>query len=137
MHGIRKVLVGGPVSLVCAHSSRDGWLHQQHLYQAHGNSLQGLAGSDEQVVDQACPVIQSLCGPTLGSQDKSDSLQAAERGVKRIRVHTLTDGRDCEDGTSVPLMETLCKDLQALSEKGVDAKVASRRRTHVHHHGQI
>ena len=40
-------------------------------------------------------------------------------------MHTLTDGRDCEDGTSIPLMETLCKDLQALSEKGVDAKVAS------------
>ncbi|CAK0772647.1 Phosphoglucomutase-1 [Coccomyxa viridis] len=50
---------------------------------------------------------------------------AAERGVKRIRVHTLTDGRDCEDGTSIPLMETLCKDLQALGEKGVDARVAS------------
>ena len=40
-------------------------------------------------------------------------------------MHTLTDGRDCEDGTSVPLMETLCKDLQALGEKGVDARVAS------------
>ena len=40
-------------------------------------------------------------------------------------MHTLTDGRDCEDGTSITLMETLCKDLQALGEKGVDARVAS------------
>ena len=64
-------------------------------------------------------------------------MQAAERGVKRIRVHTLTDGRDCEDGTSVPLMETLCKDLQALGEKGVDARVASGGGAHVHHDGQI
>ena len=40
-------------------------------------------------------------------------------------MHALTDGRDCEDGTSIPLMETLCKDLQALSKKGVDARVAS------------
>lgn len=45
--------------------------------------------------------------------------------MKRIRVHTLTDGRDCEDGTSIPLMETLCKDLEALCKQGVDAKVAS------------
>ena len=51
--------------------------------------------------------------------------QAAERGVKKIRVHVLTDGRDCEDGTSIKLMDTLQKDLQALEEKGVDAKVAS------------
>ena len=52
-------------------------------------------------------------------------LQAAARGVKRIRVHTLTDGRDCEDGTSIKLMETLQKDLQALEKQGVDARVAS------------
>ena len=52
-------------------------------------------------------------------------VQAADRGVKRIRVHTLTDGRDCEDGTSIKLMETLQKDLQALEKQGVDARVAS------------
>ncbi len=40
-------------------------------------------------------------------------------------MHTLTDGRDCEDGTSIPLMETLQKDLEALSKQGVDARVAS------------
>ena len=40
-------------------------------------------------------------------------------------MHTLTDGRDCEDGTSIPLMETLQKDLKALEKQGVDARVAS------------
>lgn len=52
-------------------------------------------------------------------------MQAAERGVKRIRVHTLTDGRDTEDGTSVKFMEQLQKDLKSLGGKGCDAKVAS------------
>lgn len=45
--------------------------------------------------------------------------------MKKIRVHLLTDGRDCEDGTSIKLMDTLQKDLQALEKKGIDAKVAS------------
>lgn len=40
-------------------------------------------------------------------------------------MHTLTDGRDCEDGTSIKLMDTLQKDLQALEKQGVDARVAS------------
>ena len=40
-------------------------------------------------------------------------------------MHTLTDGRDCEDGTSIPLMDTLQKDLKALEKQGVDARVAS------------
>lgn len=51
--------------------------------------------------------------------------QAAERGVKRIRIHTLTDGRDTEDGSSVKFMEQLQKDVGELQEKGCDAKVAS------------
>jgi 2,3-bisphosphoglycerate-independent phosphoglycerate mutase len=45
--------------------------------------------------------------------------------VKRIRVHTLTDGRDTEDGTSIKFMEQLQKDLAELEKKGCDAKVAS------------
>ena len=52
-------------------------------------------------------------------------MQAVERGVKRIRVHTLTDGRDTEDGTSVKFMEQLQKDLKSLEGKGCDARVAS------------
>jgi bisphosphoglycerate-independent phosphoglycerate mutase (AlkP superfamily) len=52
-------------------------------------------------------------------------VQAAERGVKRIRVHTLTDGRDTEDGTSVKFMEQLQKDLKSLEGKGCDARIAS------------
>ena len=51
--------------------------------------------------------------------------QAAERGAKRIRVHTLTDGRDTEDGTSVKFMRQLDADLKALEAKGCDARVAS------------
>ena len=51
--------------------------------------------------------------------------QAAERGAKRIRVHTLTDGRDTEDGTSVKFMRQLVADLKALEGKGCDARVAS------------
>lgn len=50
---------------------------------------------------------------------------AAERGAKRIRVHILTDGRDVLDGSSVGFVETLEKDLSALRDKGVDARVAS------------
>ncbi|CAN0902184.1 2,3-bisphosphoglycerate-independent phosphoglycerate mutase, partial [Linum grandiflorum] len=50
---------------------------------------------------------------------------ASERGVKRVRVHILTDGRDVIDGTSVGFVETLENDLAKLREKGIDAQVAS------------
>lgn len=50
---------------------------------------------------------------------------AGERGAKRIRVHILTDGRDVLDGSSVGFVETLEKDLEALRQKGVDARIAS------------
>lgn len=49
----------------------------------------------------------------------------SERGVKRVRVHFLTDGRDVLDGSSVGFVETLEKDLAELRAKGVDAQVAS------------
>ena len=52
-------------------------------------------------------------------------LQAAKQGVKRIRVHVLTDGRDCEDGSSVKLMTQLVKDCKEVSTGGCDAQVAS------------
>jgi 2,3-bisphosphoglycerate-independent phosphoglycerate mutase len=39
---------------------------------------------------------------------------ASERGVKRIRVHILTDGRDVLDGSSVGFVETLDNDLSQL-----------------------
>lgn len=45
--------------------------------------------------------------------------------MKRIRVHTMTDGRDVDDGSSVRYMKRLTTDLQKLGEQGVDAKVAS------------
>ena len=52
-------------------------------------------------------------------------MQAAERGVKRIRLHLLTDGRDCTDGSSVKLMQTVVDKCSELQKKGCDAKVAS------------
>ena len=52
-------------------------------------------------------------------------LQAAKQGVKRIRLHLLTDGRDCEDGSSIKLMTQLVKDCKEVSQGGVDAQVAS------------
>ncbi|CAM6116894.1 unnamed protein product [Calypogeia fissa] len=48
-----------------------------------------------------------------------------ERGCKKIRVHALTDGRDCADGSSTKHFGELEKDLQALCKKGCDAKIAS------------
>lgn len=52
---------------------------------------------------------------------------AAERGATKLRVHTLTDGRDVEDGTSVQFVARLKDDLQAIMKDHpkVDAKVAS------------
>ncbi|XP_058737202.1 2,3-bisphosphoglycerate-independent phosphoglycerate mutase [Vicia villosa] len=50
---------------------------------------------------------------------------ASERGVKRVRLHILTDGRDVLDGSSIAFVETLENDLAKLREKGVDAQIAS------------
>jgi len=52
---------------------------------------------------------------------------AAERGAKKIRVHTLLDGRDVDDGSSVKFVDQLQSDLQDVEKKyeGVDAKIAS------------
>ncbi|XP_004492608.1 2,3-bisphosphoglycerate-independent phosphoglycerate mutase [Cicer arietinum] len=49
----------------------------------------------------------------------------SERGVKRVRLHILTDGRDVLDGSSVGFVETLENDLANLREKGIDARIAS------------
>ncbi|KAI9108064.1 hypothetical protein K1719_020937 [Acacia pycnantha] len=65
-----------------------------------------------------------------GVHSRLDQLQlllkgAGERGAKRIRVHILTDGRDVLDGSSVGFVETLENDLEALRQKGIDARIAS------------
>ncbi|KAL1567575.1 Phosphoglucomutase-1 [Salvia divinorum] len=65
-----------------------------------------------------------------GVHSRIDQLQlllkgASVRGAKRIRVHILTDGRDCLDGSSVGFVETLENDLVKLREKGIDAQIAS------------
>lgn len=65
-----------------------------------------------------------------GVHSRLDQLQlllkgSAKNGAKRIRVHILTDGRDCLDGSSVGFVETLEKDLAELRKEGVDAQIAS------------
>ncbi|KAL1360207.1 hypothetical protein HN51_005560 [Arachis hypogaea] len=65
-----------------------------------------------------------------GVHSRLDQLQlllkgVSERGVKRVRVHILTDGRDVLDGSSVGFVETLENDLAKLREKGIDARIAS------------
>lgn len=65
-----------------------------------------------------------------GVHSRLDQLQlllkgSARNGAKRIRVHILTDGRDCLDGSSVGFVETLEKDLAELRKEGVDAQIAS------------
>ena len=45
--------------------------------------------------------------------------------MKRIRLHLLTDGRDCTDGSSVKLMQQVLDKCKELSDKGCDARVAS------------
>jgi 2,3-bisphosphoglycerate-independent phosphoglycerate mutase len=47
---------------------------------------------------------------------------AVARGVEKIRMHILTDGRDVVDGTSLGFVERLESTLASL---GVDAKIAS------------
>ncbi|KAK9915700.1 hypothetical protein WJX75_002829 [Coccomyxa subellipsoidea] len=89
----------------------DGWKYLEPAAKEHTLHLIGLLsdGGVHSRYDQLWLLIQG----------------AAERGVKRIRVHTLTDGRDTEDGTSVKFMEQLQKDLKSLEGKGCDARIAS------------
>ncbi|KAL2649803.1 hypothetical protein R1flu_017931 [Riccia fluitans] len=49
----------------------------------------------------------------------------AQRGCKKIRVHGLTDGRDCAEGSSIKFFTELEKDLEVLCKQGCDARVAS------------
>jgi 2,3-bisphosphoglycerate-independent phosphoglycerate mutase len=51
---------------------------------------------------------------------------AVERGVKRLRVHALADGRDVQDGSSVKFFGQMRDFLAKISaSKGVDACIAS------------
>lgn len=47
---------------------------------------------------------------------------AVKRGVKKVRVHVLLDGRDVPDGSSVKFVKQLEEDLKST---GIDARVAS------------
>lgn len=65
-----------------------------------------------------------------GVHSRYDQLQlllkgSAKGGAKKIRVHVLTDGRDVADGSANGFVEQLEKDLAALKEEGVDARIAS------------
>ena len=49
-----------------------------------------------------------------------------ERGMKKVRVHALADGRDVPDGSSVQFFGEIRDRLKQVSEaKGVDACIAS------------
>jgi 2,3-bisphosphoglycerate-independent phosphoglycerate mutase len=49
-----------------------------------------------------------------------------ERGMKRVRVHALADGRDVQDGSSAKFFGELRDTLAQISDaKGVDACIAS------------
>lgn len=49
-----------------------------------------------------------------------------ERGMKKVRVHALADGRDVPDGSSVKFFGEIRDTLKSLSDsKGVDACIAS------------
>ena len=52
-------------------------------------------------------------------------LGAREAGVKRIRVHALTDGRDVSERSALTWIEPLEAGLAALATRGIDAKIAS------------
>lgn len=65
-----------------------------------------------------------------GVHSRYDQLQlvlkgAAKHGAKKIRLHVLTDGRDVADGSAPAFVAQLEKDLAALKEEGVDARIAS------------
>ena len=42
-----------------------------------------------------------------------------------MRLHLLTDGRDCTDGSSVQLMQQVMQQAKELDGEGCDVKVAS------------
>lgn len=49
-----------------------------------------------------------------------------ERGMKKVRVHALADGRDVPDGSSVQFFQEIRDKLKEVSDaKGVDACIAS------------
>ena len=49
-----------------------------------------------------------------------------ERGLKRVRLHCLSDGRDVQDGSSAKFFQELQDFLLKISkEKGIDAAIAS------------
>lgn len=50
---------------------------------------------------------------------------AVGAGVKRIRVHALTDGRDVSERSALTWIEPLEAELAALAWRGIDARIAS------------
>jgi len=50
---------------------------------------------------------------------------AVLRGVKTIRLHALTDGRDVPDGSSLGFVDAVEARFAALAARGVDARIAS------------
>lgn len=91
----------------------DGWNYIQDAAQQNTLHLIGLLsdGGVHSRYDQLMSLLQG----------------ALERGVNRIRLHVLSDGRDVEDGTAVLWLERLTKDLTDLKVKyrNSDVRIAS------------
>lgn len=91
----------------------EGWHHVEGAAQQNTLHLIGLLsdGGVHSRYDQLMLLLQG----------------ALERGVVRIRLHVLSDGRDVEDGTAVFWLEKLTNDLIKFEKKfpGADVKIAS------------
>ncbi|KAL2899723.1 2 3-bisphosphoglycerate-independent phosphoglycerate mutase [Bienertia sinuspersici] len=99
-------------------SLKQGAPEKWTLIKAHGTAV-GLPSEDDmgnsEVGHNALGAGAYLC-----SRIQLLLKGTAERGVKRIRVHVLTDGRDVLDGSSIGFVETLEKDLADLRAKGIE-----------------
>ncbi len=79
----------------------------------------------------ACPTAHFLGLVSDGNvHSHVDHLRALIRravndGVRRIRVHALTDGRDVSERSALTWIEPLEAELLAMSRRGVDARIAS------------
>ncbi len=56
---------------------------------------------------------------------KSLIAASAENGIKRVRVHTLLDGRDVGETSALDYIDPFAEFLQGFSEKGMDYRIAS------------
>lgn len=89
----------------------DGWKHIEPAFESGTLHLIGLAsnGGVHSRLDQLYGIIKG----------------AIKAGARRVRVHTLTDGRDVQDGSSVKFVAEVRDFCKEVSVDGVDARIAS------------